>query len=103
MIKADERNVEIVPGYDGKLAQQRIAVVALGVDGVAAIGKILPDTVGEKLVMGLHRPVVLMAAGPAFVLAHNLLEEYHIRRHGAHRVAPLMPNETAGGQTEDRV
>ena len=87
---------------DRKLGQHGVAMVALGVDGVAAIGKLGPDAVGQKLVMGGGRvvgePACMRDMAPA-----DFLQKHHVGRDAANGLAQLMQDEFAVEETESLV
>ncbi|MCY1434529.1 hypothetical protein D9M71_505910 [compost metagenome] len=93
LLVAAHRDVEVVVLDDGKLRQQRIAVVAVGVDRIAAIGELRPHAVGEELVVRRRRPVPV-ALGVAVMVAQHFLEEYQVGFGGTHRVSQLRQDET---------
>ncbi|MNU10020.1 hypothetical protein D3C72_2569390 [compost metagenome] len=54
---AGDGHVEIAVFADRVFRQQGIAMMAVGVHGVAAIGKVAPHAVSEELVLRGLRPV----------------------------------------------
>ncbi len=93
------RNVEVVVADDLKFRQQRIAMVAMRVDRIATVGELRPDAVGEEFVLRHVRPVTVVLR-VAFVSAVNLLQEYDIGAHAAHRFTQLGQNETSIQRSE---
>jgi hypothetical protein len=87
-------DIEVVMAHDLEFRQQRIAVVAMGIDGIAPVGELRPDAVGEELVLRHVRPVT-EALGVAFVGAVDFLEEHHVGAHAAHRFTQLGQDETS--------
>lgn len=85
-------HVEVLVVADGELAHQRVAVVAVRVDRVAAIGELRPHAVGEELVVRRLRPVVV-APGVALVGAEHFLEEHQVGAGGAHRHPQFRQDE----------
>ena len=79
-------------GQDGVARQDRVAVVAVVVDGVAAVGRLLPHIAGQELVLGLARPVGV-ALGMAQVHALDLLQEHHVGPQQAQPVAQVVDGE----------
>ena len=82
-------HVLVIPLLDRKARQDRIAVMPVIVDRVAAIGEIAPHGVGEKLVLRLYRPVT-MALCVAIVSALDFLQEDDVRAQLPQAVAQLV-------------
>ncbi|MNH12832.1 hypothetical protein D3C79_723850 [compost metagenome] len=97
---AGDRDVEVAVFDDRVLGQQRIAVVAIGVHGIAPIGKVGPHAVGEELVLRGLRPTGV-ARGVAVMAAEHFLEKYDVGLGAAHRLAQFGQDIAAveGGET----
>ena len=89
---AGDRHVEVAVFDDRVLGQQRIAVVAVGIDRIAAVGKVAPHTVGEEFVLRGLRPA-RVARGVAVVAAKHFLEEDDVGLGAAHRLAQFRQDE----------
>ena len=63
--------------------------MAFGVDRVLAVSVILPDGVGEKLVLGSLRPVFVLLR-MKLVSAHHFLQENQVGMDAAQLVAQLV-------------
>src|SRR4030095_8699124 len=78
------RNVEILLADDREARQHRVAVMAMPVDRGLAVGDLMPDRVGDELVLRLRRPVV-MSRRMALVNADDFLQEKDVGvEYGAH-------------------
>ena len=93
LLEAVRGDVLVVPVLDRKARQDRVAVVAVVVDRVAAVGEIAPHGVGEELVLRLDRPVVAVARGVAVVGALHFLQEHDVGAERAQAVAQLVDHE----------
>src|SRR3546814_9375963 len=71
------RDVVVFVAHDRKLRQQRVAVMAFGIDRVAAIGEVLADRVGKKYVLRRLRPR-WHAHRMGFVAAEHFLQEHEV-------------------------
>ena len=84
---------------DGKLGQQRIAVVTMVVNRIATILKLAPDAVSEEFVMWRLRkvghPVGMLDVG-----ALDFLQKNHVCRHFANGVTQVMQHEAAVERAE---
>jgi len=69
-------------------------VMAVVVDGVAAVGDVAPHLVGEEFVLRLVGPVI-EARGVAAVLTLHLLQENDVRVEQAQVVAQLVDHHAA--------
>src|SRR5690606_15232306 len=78
------RDIAVGMVDDGELRQHGIAVVAMRIDCVAAIRELRPDRIGQKLVLGVVRPV-RMARRMSLVTAQYFLQENHFSSHFAYR------------------
>lgn len=78
LFKAQMGDILVVAVQDGKARQDGIAVMAVVIDHVAAIGRCRPDILGQELVLGTGRPV-LMALGMSQVQALDFLQKQDIR------------------------
>ena len=87
-------HVEIFKAHDGELGQHGIAVVPVGVNGVAAVGKLRPDGVGQEFVVRGFRVVVELVL-VLDVVAGHFLQEHHVGADGAYRIAQFMQDELA--------
>ena len=58
LLGAGDRDVVVLEVDDRKLGQHRVAVVALRIHRVAAVGELRPDGVGQEFVVRRLRPVV---------------------------------------------
>src|SRR5690606_32563616 len=87
------RDVEVLVAQDRELRQQRIAVMAVRIHGVAAVGELRPHAVGEEFVLWRFGPVVdprrVALVGPQY-----FLEEQQVGADGAYRIAQLGQDET---------
>ncbi len=88
-----QRYVDIVPVNKIKLAEYGIAVVALVINGVFAIGMMMPDLVGKKLELAAVRPVFVLQ-GMAQVLTLYFLQKQDVRIDFPQGMADFMQNET---------
>ena len=99
---AADGNVAVFKLDNRELGQQRIAVMPVGIDRVAAIGELLPDAVGQVFVMRRLGVVVELLA-MLEVIARHLLQKHHIRAHDAHRVPQFGQDELAVEKSESLV
>jgi hypothetical protein len=53
-----QREIEVVPFFYRPLREDGVAVVALGIDGILAVGVVVPDGVGEILELRLRGPLL---------------------------------------------
>jgi hypothetical protein len=79
---------------DGKARQDGVAVVAVVIDHVAAVGVVAPDVLGEELVLRLRRPIG-MPLGMAQVQALHFLQEDDVGRQLAQALAQLVHHHAA--------
>ncbi|MNV73236.1 hypothetical protein D3C71_1663740 [compost metagenome] len=91
-LRARDGNVVVFVVNDGELGQQRIAVIAVVIHGVAAIGVLRPDRVGQKLVVR-HLRKVRQAACVPMVRALHLLQKNQVCGNIAHGFAQLVQHE----------
>jgi hypothetical protein len=91
---AADGHVAVFKTHDGKLGQHRVAMVAVGVDGVAAIGELRPDGVGQEFVVRRFG-VVVELVGVLGVGARDFLQEHHVGAHAAHGFAQFGQDELA--------
>ncbi|MNL01229.1 hypothetical protein D3C87_1216930 [compost metagenome] len=99
---AGDGNIEVAVFANRVFRQQRIAVVAVGIDRIAAIGEITPHAVGQKLVLRGLWPVVV-ARGVPIVFADDFLQKHQVRRGAAYRFAQLRQDESAVERGESLV
>ncbi|MNK78577.1 hypothetical protein D3C87_982140 [compost metagenome] len=90
---AGDRHVEVAVFTDRVFRQQGIAMVAVGVNGIAPVGEIAPHAVGEKFVLRGLWPFVVAVRMP-FVFTHHFLQKHQIGRGAAHRFAQLRQDES---------
>ena len=93
LFEAVRRDVLVVPSLYGKAREDGVAVVAVVVDGVAAVSEIAPHRVGEELVLGLDRPVVAVARGLAVAVTLYFLEKNDVGAQHAQAVAQLVDHQ----------
>jgi hypothetical protein len=74
LLETHVRHVLVVLMQNGKARKNGVAVVAVVIDHVAAVGGGGPDILGEEFVLRLFRPVVV-ALGVAEVQPLHLLQE----------------------------
>ena len=91
---AGDGDVVVLIVLDRELRQHRVAVVAMGVHRVAAIGELGPDLVGEELVVRVFGEVQELRR-VFLVRALHLLQEDHVGADRAHGLAQLMQDELA--------
>jgi hypothetical protein len=91
---AGNRHVVVAVFHDRELRHDRVAVVALGVHHVLAIGELRPDAVREELVVRRLRPLLDLLA-VVFVRAQHFLHEDDVGAHLAHGIAQLRQDEFA--------
>jgi len=89
---AGDRHVEVAVLDDRVFRQQGVAVVAVGVYGIAAVGEVAPHAVSEKFVLGRLRPAGV-ARGMAIVAAEHLLQEHDVGLGTAHRFAQFRQDK----------
>ncbi|MNC23499.1 hypothetical protein D3C75_715280 [compost metagenome] len=89
---AGDRHVQVAVLDDRVFGQQRIAVVAVRVDRVAAIGKVAPHAVGEEFVLRGLWPAGV-ARGVAVVAAEHFLKEDNVGLCAAHGLAQLRQDK----------
>ncbi|MCY1177986.1 hypothetical protein D9M73_183170 [compost metagenome] len=89
---AGDRHVQVAVLDDRVFGQQRIAVVAVRVDRVAAVGKVAPHAVGEEFVLRGLRPAGV-ARGVAVVAAEHFLKEDNVGLGAAHGLAQLWQDK----------
>jgi hypothetical protein len=77
--EAQVGHVLVVLVQDGEAREDRIAVVAVVIDHVAAVGVVAPDVLGEEFMLRLRRPI-RMTLGMAQVQALDFLEEDDVGR-----------------------
>ncbi len=88
LLGAVDADVEVFVPNDREFRQQRIAMVAIRVHRIAAIGKHRPHAVGQKFILGDVRPVVIALAVRAMHPKH-FLQEHHIGAQRPHSLAQL--------------
>ena len=93
-LEAVVRHVLVVRAQNREAAENRIAMVAVVIDGVAAVSAGRPDVAGEEFVLRLDRPV-RVARGVAKVQALHLLQEDDIHFQLAQPVAQLVNHHAA--------
>src|SRR6267142_1118817 len=89
-----ERDVLVLGPADRVTAEDRVAVMAVRVDGVAPVGEVGPHLLREKFVLGLGRPV-LEAHRVAAVLSLHLLQENDVGAERAQALAQLVDHQAA--------
>ena len=93
-LETDACHILIVRSYDGKAREDRIAVVAMVIHHVVAVGMIGPDPFSEKFVLRLHRPVNMLRRVPQ-VLALHLLQENDVSIQRTQALAQFMHHHAA--------
>jgi len=93
-LAAVARDVLVLGAQDRIAAQDGVAVMAVVVDGIAAVGDVVPNLVGEEIVLRFVGPVV-EARGVAAVLPQHLLQEDDVRVERAQTVAQLVDHHAA--------
>ncbi|MNO89310.1 hypothetical protein D3C76_807890 [compost metagenome] len=58
-LRAGDGHIEIAELADRVFGEQGVAMVAVGVDRIAAVGEVAPHTVCEEFVLGRLGPVVV--------------------------------------------
>ncbi|MNF94499.1 hypothetical protein D3C84_772110 [compost metagenome] len=89
---AGDGYIQIAVMTDRVAGQQGIAVMTIGVDRVASVGKVAPHAVGEKLVLRGRWPVVV-ARRVAIMLAQHLLQEHKVGGGTAHCLTQFWQDE----------
>ncbi len=89
---AGDRHVQVAVLDDRVLGQQRIAVVAVGIDRVAAIGEVAPHAVGEEFVLRGLWPAGV-ARSVAVVATQHFLKEDNVGLCAAHSLAQLWQDK----------
>ncbi|MNT82617.1 hypothetical protein D3C72_2223730 [compost metagenome] len=69
---AVDADIVVIVPFDRIARQDRVAVMAFGIDGVAAIGKVRPQGVRQEFVLGLGRPR-FVASGVGLMFAQHFL------------------------------
>jgi hypothetical protein len=77
-----------------KTRQDRVAVVAVVIDGVSAVGKVGPDRIRQELVLRFRRPL-LVALGVALVRAEHFLQKDDVGAERAETVPQLVDHHPA--------
>ena len=95
-------HVMVFKTHNRELRQNSIAMVAVCIDSVAAIGKLRPDAVCQKFVVGGFRVVVEFVWVPG-VAACDLLQKHHVSTHATHRLAQFGQDEFAVKKREPLV
>jgi len=93
-LQAVRRDVLVLGAQYRVAAEDGVAVVAVVVHGVAPVGVVAPDLVGEKLVLRLLGPVG-EARGVAAVLPLHFLQEDDVGVERAQMVAQLVHHHSA--------
>ncbi len=85
-------DVLVLRGNDREAGKNGIAVVAMFVDSVAAVGRIAPDIGGKEFVLGVLRPFGL-TCGASLVQALDFLEKGDVRIQLVQLFAQLMHDD----------
>ena len=88
------RDILVVLGQDGKPAQYCVAVVAMVVNRVLAIGGLMPDFLGKKLVLRISRPVC-MSYFVADMHALDFLQKHQVDIQRTQPVAQVMDHHAS--------
>jgi hypothetical protein len=99
LLVAVVRRIVVGVVANGKPRQQRVAVVAVRVHRIAAVGMVGPHGVGQVLVLRLLGPVGV-ALGMQGVRAQHFLQEDDVRGDRAHGLAQLLQDEAAIEESE---
>ncbi|CFP54525.1 Uncharacterised protein [Bordetella pertussis] len=94
LVRRAHAQVLVAVRDDRILGQYGVAMVAIGVDGVAAIGIGAPQGVGQELVLRDRRPARVARRVP-LVFAQHFLQEHEIRPCLAQGLAQFVQDETA--------
>lgn len=87
-------DIDVFPSDERVFAEDGIAVVAGFIDGVLAIGVMLPDLVGEKFELTVIRPVVKPVVGDG-TFAVYLLQKEHVGINITQRFLYIMQDKAA--------
>ena len=87
-------NVLVRLREDRKTREHRVTVVAMARIGVPAVCDLVPDFVGDELVLRLSRPVAITRRMPPVHSLH-LLQEQDVGGEAAQAVAQLMDHHAA--------
>lgn len=90
--RAGNGDIQVSVFADRVFRQQGIAMVTVGIDGVASIGEVAPHAVGKEFVLRGLWPIVV-AGGVAVVLADHFLQKHQVRRRTAHGFTQLGEDE----------
>ncbi|MNK95533.1 hypothetical protein D3C87_1157720 [compost metagenome] len=90
--RAGNGNIQVSILADRIFRQQGIAMVTVGIDGIAPIGEVAPHAVGKEFILRGLWPIVV-AGGVAVVLADDFLQEHQVCRRTAHRFTQFRKDE----------
>ena len=68
------RDVDVLPAFDGVLAEDRVAVMAGVVNGIPTVSKVMPDLIGEVFKLSGVLPKGDFTFLP-FMVAENFLQK----------------------------
>ena len=88
------RDVEVLVRDDRESRQHRVAVVAVVRYGILPVRDLVPDRVGDELVLRLHRPVEMPGRVSA-VHAHDLLQQQNVGGEAVQPLAQLVDHHPA--------
>ena len=94
LLETQARDVLVMRRQDRKARENRIAVMAVVIDHVAAVGVVFPDILGKEFVLRFGGPV-LVALGMAFMAPLHFLQEHDIGIERAQTVAQLVHHHAA--------
>jgi hypothetical protein len=86
------RGVDLLGMKYWKFRQKGITVMAVGVEGILAVGRILPYRIGKKFVLRLSRPIAMLFR-PSGIFANHLLQEDDVGVNRADRFAKAVQDE----------
>src|SRR5690554_437652 len=93
LLSAMNGHIPVVVLQDWVAREQCIAMIPLGINGIATIGVVVPEGVRQIFVLGYLRPIT-KAKCMLFMFAEHLLQKHHIggeRVHGITQLRQDMP------------
>src|SRR5690606_35456569 len=99
---AMDRNVAVAVAQDRELGEEGVAVVAMRIGRIAAVGVLGPDAVGKEFVLRFGGPVGVPAC-VVRVRAQDFLQEHQVGGYLADRLAQRRQHEAAPRGAEAHV
>src|SRR5690606_566239 len=85
-------DIDVVVARDGEFGQHGIAVMAMGIDGIAPVGVVSPYRIGQELILAGGGPAGKLP-GMVMMRPQHLLQKDDVRMGSSYGIAQFMQDE----------